>query len=457
MRKHLPCRLASVLVALSLGAKLHGQAVSPTTATPDATTAVSFGPSLKVPLGDGTVHYDLNASEILENGSAFTGTAGWGSMTNAGGDLSYISGNAALPSSVLYSGGYLWTNVPGLASTTYQNITFSQGLVRKAWSVAVSNTFSYLPLSPAFGISGLPGVGDLGVQTSQAGSGPAPTLLSNFSTILADSVTGAVTRSLDYNTSVFASVQWGTMRFLGQPGLDNTDQTESAGVNRRLNARNTLGVDYAYSSFTYPGLGNFSFISQSLNFLATRRWTRAISLSASIGPQWISSSDAAAFPPQTDLAAAIAFTYTGEFNSANIGYSRGAMSGLGVMPGGFEDSVQGSVQQALGRNWSVAYTASYIRTSGFGSGSYGYPGSNIFGVNAANALIAESTGNIAAEYGGVQLNRRLATAFSTFVSYTAENQSYGQSAGAQNALNGFGQFVGIGITFAPRSKRLGQI
>jgi len=447
-------RLGLVLGFLWLATRAYGQAVAPTGATEN--TVVSFGPNLNIPIGDGTIHYDATASEMLMEGLGVTDSgSAWYSMTTVGGDLSYMSKSTVLPFSLLYSLGYYWTTVPGYPSTTYtyQNLTVSQGIVRRAWTAAISDTFSYLPLPPAFGISGIPGMGDLGTQTIQTGSGPAPTLLTNFTTILMNTITGDVNRSITNNTYVSGSASWEVMRFLGSPGLNNTEVTETLGLNRRLDARNTVGVDYVYSDFTYPNLNGFSFTTQGVNLTDLRQWSRSLSMTASIGPQWISSSDKAAFPPQTDLAANISLNYTKKFRSASVGYSRGAMSGVGILPGAFEDSFQASMQQNWGRNWMAALTGSYIRVTGFGTGNYG----GYLGSSSSGSAIFASSGAMDGEYGGVQVTRNLGRSFSTYVSYTAENQSVGQSLTAQNALSGFSQFIAVGVTYAPRSLRLGQL
>ncbi|MHB8302093.1 MAG: hypothetical protein ACYDC6_04535 [Acidobacteriaceae bacterium] len=455
MRRLLKTRFGLVLGFLWLATRAYGQAVAPTGATEN--TVVSFGLNLNIPIGDGTVHYDATASEMLEQGLSGTGSGnGWYSIATVGGDVSYISKSTAQPFSLLYSGGYFWSTVPGYPSTTYQNLTVSQGIVRRAWTAAISDNFSYLPLSPAFGISGIPGTGDLGTQTIQTGSGPAPTLLTNFTTILMNTITGDVNRSITNNTYVSGSASWGVMRFLGSPGLNNTEVTETLGLNRRLDTRNTVGVDYVYSNFTYQNLNGFAFTTQGVNLTDLRQWSRSLSMTASIGPQWISSSDKAAFPPQTDLAANINFNYTKKFRTASVGYSRGAMSGVGVLPGAFEDSFQASIEQTWGRNWMAALTGSYIRATGFGTGNYGSYGSYLGSSRSGSAILA-SSGALDGEYGGVQVTRKLGRSFSTYASYTAENQSVGQSLTAQNALSGFSQFIAVGVTYAPRSLRLGQL
>lgn len=436
-------RYLLLLQTLLFSTVLHGQAVSPVNITTNSD--VSLNPYFHIPLGDGTIHYDLMASEMLENGAGITGGgSSWDSMANAGGDLSYTSKSVSKPFNLLYSGGYYWTSIPGMSSTTYQNLTLSQGIVHSTWSLGLSDTFSYLPSSPTFGISGIPGVGDMGLQTGQSGSGPAPTLLTNYSTMITNTISGTGNHKLDYNTSISLLGSWSVMRFLGNAGLNNTQLNGIASLNRVIDARSTAGINYEYSDFTYQSYSSLNFTTQGVNFFLQRQWSRPLSMSISVGPQWVYGANQVLFPTQINISASADISYTKKHKSATIGYSRGAMSGVGVLPGAFENSVQASYQNTYGKNWMSALTATYMQTSGFGNA---LPGSAISGSN----------GNIDSEYSGIQITRRLGRDFSTFASYTVENQTYPQSLSTQNAFSGFGQIVSIGVSFSPRSAHLGQL
>lgn len=445
MKARTKSRLLFGVLTLSAGPLVRAQAVSAVSIT--SPTAVSFGQNLQIPLGDGTLHYDLTASAIAEYGAGVTGGSGWDSILNAGGDFSYTAKSIAHPFNLLYSGGYFWTSIPGVPSTTYQTLVVSQGLVKKNWSAAVSNAFSYLPLSPTMGISGIPGLGDLGLQTGQASAGPAPTFLTNYSTILIDAVTADLNRALNHNTYLNTNGSWATMRYLSDSGLDNTSITAAAGINRRLNARTTVGVQYAYSDFTYPAFSAFNFTTQGVNLLFTRQWSRPLTINISIGPQWISGGSS--FPTQLQWSANIGATYVRRFSSASLAYTRGSMSGVGVLPGAFEDSVQASWQRTYGRNWMTAFTATYMRATGLNGIPSAY--------STPQAAAFQGSGAIDSEYAGAQVTRNLGHSFSTYASYTIQDQSAAQSLPTQNAFSGLGQILGVGITFSPHSTHLGQL
>ncbi len=71
---------------------------------------------------------------------------------------------------MLYAGGVLFGNRYGQGVRPFQTFAVSQGLVTAAWIFGISDSVSYLPQSPTTGLSGIPGVGDLGSQPIQGPS-----------------------------------------------------------------------------------------------------------------------------------------------------------------------------------------------------------------------------------------------------------------------------------------------
>jgi hypothetical protein len=127
-------------------------------------------------------------------------------------------------------------------------------------------------------------------------------------------------------------------------------------------------------------------------------------------------------------------SYTRGFTSAAVGYSRGVNAGSGVQTGARADTITASAQRSFGADWSVGLTTSYSRTTGL-----------------ALAGVTQSI------YGGIQVSRRLTNSLSMFVRYTGVHQSIPATLTGGAAYSGFSQSGAIGITFAPRAKRLGQL
>ena len=90
----------------------------------------------------------------------------------------------------------------------------------------------------------------------------------------------------------------------------------------------------------------------------------------------------------------------------------------------------------------VSLSAAYVRSSGL--------------TQLATASSTPTNAVFDTVYGGVQVSRRINNSFSGYLSYTAQNQSSSNAFAALNAYSGTSQTFGIGITFTPRSTRLGQ-
>jgi outer membrane scaffolding protein for murein synthesis (MipA/OmpV family) len=429
----MPNSATGLFLLLSLTAPLCAQVSAP------AGVSSASGPRLFSP--DGAFHYALTASNSYETGDAVAG--GSVNLTTFSGDLSYSSPSESRPFQMLYTGGWRASSSSVQPSASFHTLALKQGFNLEKWVVSVSNQFSYLPESPSTGLSGIPGIGDIGLQSVQAPPAQPADLLSNFATLIDDSLTGQVTRQIDFHTYFTGTATWESRLFLEGNGLDTKQVGGTAGVNRRLSARSDIGVNYAFSRFSYSALG-FSFITDGVNLVSHHQWSRTLSTSVSVGPQWTISSDAQAVPSATNLAVNANASYARRLRRASISYSRGSVGGSGVVPGAFSDSVQGSMEQSFHRTWALALTGSYTRLSGNGSGNSG--GSGI-----------TNSGTGTSRYIGLQCSRALGHSFSAYASYTAQFQSLDSSLTVRNALNGVSQIIGAGVTFSPQSKHLGQL
>jgi len=442
MRDDMKFMAAVAALVLAIGSNTYGQAVP-------AGVAVAT-PDPFLPPVDGTVHYALSASELLQYG--YYGPGQLSEATSLSGDVSYQNKSVTLPFSLLYAGGVLFPNQQGQPPYTYQNVTVSQGLVTRSWVFNVADSFGYLPQSPTTGLSGIPGTGDLGVIPVQGPSGgPAGGVLTTSGSLIENSITGSADRQLGHATSVYGSGSYAKLDFLNGGseqggGLNSTQATGSVGINRRIDARSSAGLNAAYATYSFSGqqAGIFepNFETRVLNVSYQRAMSRTLNVAVSAGPELVSSSDSAVIPTTLSLEATASLSYTRRYTYASVAYSRGVNGGSGVIPGAFSDSVSGSVGRTYGRDWVIALTAAYVRTSGLTqlAGEPSQP------VNA----VFDTT------YGGGQVTRRITSSLSGFASYTVQDQSFNNAVAALNAFSGTSQTLGVGITFSPRSTRLGQ-
>jgi hypothetical protein len=404
------------------------------------TTGPVYNPGPSLPLIDGNFQYALTASEIIQFG--YSGSSGQYYMTSLSGDAEYISKNSQRPFSLLYAGGLLLSSYSAQGVSTFQTLTASQGLVLGKWALGVTDSVSYLPQSPTTGLSGIPGVGDLGSQPLPDPQLPGQTVLTNYARRISNYVSGNVERQLDPKTSLSGSGSYGILKFLDGNYLSSTQISGQLGINRRLDRRTGVSLAAAYSTFSYSD-NSSSFNTRGLNLGYNRQLSKNLSFDASAGPQWVNSFQALpqltgqivpiSVPSRLTFAANVGLSYTQQHTNAGIGYSRGVNAGSGLLLGSQADQVSAQALHNWGRAWSASVSTGYARTTGLAS-----------------------TGTVSSVFAGTQITHRFAQNFSGYASYTAIHQSIPPILAGQNAYSGLSHSLGIGITFSPRSARLGQ-
>ena len=454
-----PAAQAAFALALLLLPLAAIPSASEAQAVPTAEVApVSTGFAL--PSVAGSLQYALSASESVSSDSY--GTPGVVPSTYLTGDLAFITSSQRDPFSMVFSGGHSWAN-SYQPSFTFFNLALSQTASVGRWAIVLADAVSYMPGTPSTGLSGIPGVGDLGATPLPAGANPGATginplpvptssgqgVLTGFSTQVDNTSSLSVQRQITGKTSLIASGSYFLMRFLGDtggstasitPGLDSDGDAASLGLNHRIDARTSVGGNYAYTRNTYSGY-DFgtpmpAFSTQTASLLYTYQFTRKLATSLSAGPQWIS----IATPgntPSLSLFANLSGTYTGKFSNASLVYTRNANSGYGVVDGSISSSVTFSATRSFDRVWLCAATAAYTQTTGLPS-SISLP----FSFHTTVA--------------GAQVTRAIARSFSAFASYTVQNQSNQGAQAAVDLYSGLTQVAGFGITYSPAAVRIGH-
>jgi hypothetical protein len=445
MKNMMKFQLSVSALLLTAGSLCYGQAV-PAGGTPmSSMTTNTVGPNL--PDLDGIVHYALTASEIAQLGYYGSGVTTYSTILS--GDVSFTAKSVTLPTNLILSGGVILANQSAQGTTGYVSAAISQGYVTRSWVFNVSDSFSFLPQSPTTGLSGIPGVGDLGALPVQGPvAGPAGGIFSTSGNRIANALTGSVERQLDRSTSLSGSGAWTKLHFLDSD--DSLDETQISGVvaiNRRLDARSSASVNAVYSTFDYGNAPTANFQpdieTRGINASYQRVLSRRLSMSISAGPQWVSSSNSTLIPASLNVAASAGLSYQRGFTTASLGYSRGVNGGSGVLPGSIGDNIFASVGHNFGHNWVASLNAGYTHSAGL---TQLFNGTSVVPFNEAFDSV----------FGGAQLTRRISLHFSGYVSYEAQNQTQNNNVVVPNALNGTSQTFGIGITFTPRSTRLGQ-
>jgi hypothetical protein len=415
---------------------------------------------------DGVFHYALSASEIVQLG--YYGPSQTTYATVFSGNAAYTAKSEVHPFDMNFAGGVSLANQSGQGTTSFWNVSASQGYIARRWIFNISDSFNFLPQSPTTGLSGIAGVGDLGaIPLPGPATGPAGGVLSNSGNRIGNVLTGSVERQLDHATSISGNGSWSVLRFLDQSAnngaLDDTQISGTVALNRRLDGRSSVSLSAVYSTFSYNGATTFfpgtniaytqpDVETRGINMSYQRLLSKSLSVNVSAGPQWVSSSNSTLIPSNLNVAVTAGLAYSRGLTNASAGYSHGVNAGSGVLPGAESDSVTASLGHSYGRDWVASISASYTHTAGLTQVGALIPG-------APSTLVYDTV------FGGLQVTRRISPHFSGYFSYQAQNQSNnysltGQTPAGQsvygNVINGTSQTFGVGITFSPRSTRLGQ-
>jgi hypothetical protein len=428
--------LASFVLLMGIVPAAFGQALPAAEASP-----ISTGFSL--PLTAGTLQYALSGSESLTWG--YYGNSGAATSTNITGDMAYISNSKRAPFSMVFAGGHAFST-SGQPSYSYLTLALSQVANLGRWSFVLSDNVNYMPGTPTAGLSGVPGVGDLGITPVQVGTDTGQGVLTDYSSRVMNTASASVQRQITGKTALNAAGSYSITRFLGASGtygaagLDYGSWSGQGGLMHQFDTRTVLGGQYSYSNVSYTGY-NFglplqSFVSQTASGIFTRQVTRKLGVSVSAGPEWISLSSGTSSSTLSLFAEASA-TYAAKFAGASLAFVRNTNGGYGVIGGSISDSLSFTANRTFERVWNGALTSSYAHTS-----------------SLPLAGISPYTFNTAVV--GVQVSRALARSFSTYASYSLQHQSGGGSAATVDVFTGLYQVLGFGLTYSPMSIHVGR-
>lgn len=415
----------SLLLMASLTLAASGQA-APTSALPSS--------GFQLPDVEGSLQYALSASERVAFG--YNGSSGAVSSTAFSGDFGYLSKSQVHPFSVIYSGGYL-INTQAQPSSAFHNLALSQVLNSRRYHFIISDSVSYLPNSPISGLSGIPGVGDLGVPPVAIDPGFTTGILTNFAPRITNNTTATLQRDLTGSTAIEASGSFGILRFAGpytSGGIESDQARGLGGISHRISARQTIAGDYTATKFTYID-SDFSFLSQGANLEYIAQLSRKLRLDVSAGPEWTSSKQFAS--TMLSVAANLNLAYIGHFTTAAVSYTRGTNAGSGLIFGGRTDNLSFLASHASSKVWTEAASVTYTHSASL-EGLSTLPFSS-------NVVI-----------GSVQVSRLLRHSLSAFASYTVQRQSVQGLTTALTAFDGVSQIIGVGLTYSPALIHLGH-
>jgi hypothetical protein len=271
-------------------------------------------------------------------------------------------------------------------------------------------------------------VGDVGV----VGIGPGgQAILTQFGRRVINSTSGTLTRNITAATSVQGTGSYSFEKFVDRSnGLDSNQTSGLGGIIHRVNALTSFGGDYSYTLFRYPTLGDFSFVSQSIQARYVHRFSRTINMDLSGGPLRTSSNFPTAGPTKWTYGTTLGLDYMGEISGMSLKVTRGVRSGSGVVAGAISTNAAAVYDRKIGRQSTLAASVSYTQND-----------------NTSVVLQSFSARTFLCS---IQGSRQISRDFSVFASYSAQKQIVSGTTTNLSAFNGLSQIVSGGITYSPR-------
>lgn len=388
----------------------------------------SLGFSL--PSVGGSLHYSLSVSEAETFG--YSGESSTTSSANIAGNVGYLSQSTSSPFSLVYSGGYQ-RYTGGNASSTFQSLSMSQVLTAGRWSGIAADSVSYLPEAAVTGLSGIPGLGDLGAIFGPNLPGFSG-LQSTYSPQVSNTVSASVSRAFTPRVSISGTGSMGIQRFVSDvTGVENNTYAGSLAVSRRLSSVSQISASYFFNRFSYVGLSE-RVDSQGLAFQYSRTVSPRLSYDFSIGPQF---SSIEGEPSQLNYTVGADVSYNARLARLSASYSRATSSGSGVTSAIFSNTLSGAASHPLTRSTQVSVSAGYSQSSSLPT-TFQLPYS------------------FTSVYGSAQVAQSFSRVLSGFASYTVQHQLQETNAFARNGLTGVQQTLSFGLTYSPQTLRLGR-
>jgi hypothetical protein len=352
-------------------------------------------------------------------------------------------------------GGFIYNSDPALDSQ-FHEISLVDSFTFKRATVSVGDIFSYTP-EAGFGLGSIGVLGGFssGVYNGiglSSGMGTINPMFAPNESILttgygAYSNTSLVEAafSLSKRTSITAMGTYGTLQFGGGSNFINGNNADGMlGLNYTLDARNTIGFAYIYSTFHYVGLPT-SFNSQMADFTYGRKITARLALQVYGGPDFVTyTAGAGKTATSTYVSGTADLTYAWKRSTVGLYVGRYSSGGSGVIPGAQTTTIAGNWQRQLNRTVMANFYGGYSLNSGFPF----YPGVSTPVLSSSS----RKTPNYNFWYGNLTLTHPLTRHLSLYIGYEYQRSSSPTctSTACTLAPSLTNQIAGVGITYTPR-------
>lgn len=353
------------------------------------------------------------------NSTSTTSGSSWDSA-------SLLTGNVALHhfwsrselTAAYAGGGALYNTRTGL-NEAFHEASLTEKMNWRRWTLLLSDQASYLPES-SFGFSGLsslaglvPGVYGLGSQfpTISPLFDPSQSILTGRARRISNAVVGEVDYSISRRSSFTASGSYGLLHFLDDGFIDNHSTIFRSGYNYALNSRDTVGVVYTFTRFSF-GQQSATFQNQAIQLAYGRRITGRLALELFAGPQINTFQNVSTNPgAQVSWSAGAFVRYQMARSGVALSYIHGTSGGSGVFAGAERDQVEAYANRKLSQRLAATAHFGYARNRAL---------RELLPI-IVNSRIVNS--RFDSWYGGAGLSRPLGRRASIFFTYDLQRQT----------------------------------
>jgi hypothetical protein len=393
--------------------------------------------SIRLPSIGGSPQLLTYGLQLMQLASTNTAQVGGGNSIQS---ITMISGTSSLnrrwgrssmgfsyngAESVFAGGGF------GTQLTSTHQANWNTSLLRKRWTLTLSDAASYSPQS-SFGLGLYGGLGSdpLGFASGlRSGFYPNESIL-NSGKRVNNSTVAEVAYQLSTRNSLRVSGGYGILRFMDSAFSDSSQYNATLGFDRVLSRRSNVSLNYDFFRTTSSNFDTVQAHSVLLGY--TRQFTPRLMLQLSAGPQ-IQVQSNPAFQNSLQWTTSNTLLYQLQHGSLSVTYSAGIAGGSGVYGASKNHLVQAALTRPVSRFWSATLETGYAHNSGVGAIS-----------------------TVQGEHGGIILGRRMEGAGLSF-SYQFQHQAIGSGCTglACSAFGGWSHSFGLGLDWIFRPVRIG--
>jgi hypothetical protein len=337
---------------------------------------------------------------------------------------SIVSGNVAFHHlwsrselTAAYTGGGTFFNSANALNEDFHQFSLTERMTWRRWVVLLSDQGSYLPES-SFGFNGLGlttgyGLGPGGLGGPIGSLNPvfdsSQSILTGRARRISNISVGEVQYSISPRSRFIVTGDYGLLHFLDNGFIDNQSVIGRAGYDYKLTSKDTIGVNYGYTRFTFSGT---STVSQNhvAQLAFGRKITGRLAMQLSAGPEISMFEDVKGNQSTVvSWSAGGSLRYQRERTGLSLTYLHATNGGAGLFTGARSDEAQVAVDRKFTRRFSGTANAGYAHNS-----------------NLSQALVAPvltpNSFKFDSWYGGALLNEKLARWISLFFNYHYQSQ-----------------------------------